>query len=292
MRAVLRMAVPVVAGLAVIASAGGATAPPTPHVTVIGDSVLTPVESNKQPRSILKRGFDIDMEIGICRRLTGVSCPFRDVEVPTLVDVVSKLGPAIGTTVLIEVGYNDPPATFEQSVEEAIAAVVGAGARHILWVNLRESQQQYISMNQVLRAAAQRHSEVTIIDWNAYSHDHSSWLQDDGVHVSYDGAVGMATFLHAALVEALAAPLVVAPTRLPVARVGEPYSARLLANGGTAPYRWRSTSGPLPSGLHLLADGHIIGSPRRAARLRVVFRATDAFGRVASARTTLVVDRT
>jgi hypothetical protein len=286
------MAAAMVAGLAVIASASATTAPPTPHVTVIGDSVLDAVQSNKQPRSILKRGFDVDLEIGICRRLTGVSCPFRDVEVPTLVDVVSKLGPAIGNTVLIEVGYNDPQATFAQSVEDAIAAVLGTGARHILWVNMRESQQQYISMNQVLRAAAQHHSEVTIIDWNAYSHDHSSWLQDDGVHLSYEGAVGMATFLHAALVEALAAPLVVAPTRLPLAHVGELYSARLLAKGGTAPYRWRLTSGPLPSGLHLLADGHITGSPRRAARLRVVFRATDASGRVASTRTTLVVDRT
>jgi hypothetical protein len=289
MRAVLCMAVAVPV-LAIVAAAGAMTPPPPPRVTVIGDSVLDAVQSNRGPRSILKQGFDVDLEIGICRRLTGMSCPFQDTEVPTLIDLVRELGPRIGPTVLVEVGYNDDAATFAQSVEEAITAVLGAGATHILWVNMHESQQQYIGMNQVLVAAARRHSEVTIVDWNAYSHDQISWFQDDGIHLFYDGAVGMATLLHAALMDALAAPLVVASAHLPVAHLGQPYSARLLARGGTAPYSWQLTSGPLPSGLRLLADGHITGTPRHNARLRLVVRATDASARTASASTTLVVD--
>jgi hypothetical protein len=100
----------------------------------------------------------------------------------------------------------------------------------------------------------------------------------------------MAILLHAALVDALAAPLVVASAQLPVAHVGRPYSARLLARGGTAPYSWRLTSGPLPNGLRLLADGHITGTPRHNAHVRLVVRATDASARTASAGTMLVVD--
>jgi hypothetical protein len=289
MRAALCMAVAVPV-LAVVAAAGAATPRPPPHVTVIGDSVLDAVQSNSGPRSILKQGFDVDLEIGICRRLTGTSCPFKDAEVPTLIDVVRELGPRIGPTVLVEVGYNDDAPTFAQSVEEAITAVLDAGARHILWVNMHESQQQYIGMNQVLVAAARRHSEVTIVDWNAYSRDQPSWFQDDGIHLFYDGAIGMATLLHASLLDALAEPLVVTSTHLPVAHVGRAYSARLLAGGGTAPYKWRLISGPLPSGLRLLADGHITGTPRQNAHVRLVFRTTDASARTANASTTLVVD--
>ena len=289
MRAALCMAVAVPV-LAVVAAAGAATPRPPPHVTVIGDSVLDAVQSNSGPRSILKQGFDVDLEIGICRRLTGTSCPFKDAEVPTLIDVVRELGPRIGPTVLVEVGYNDDAPTFAQSVEEAITAVLDAGARHILWVNMHESQQQYIGMNQVLVAAARRHSEVTIVDWNAYSRDQPAWFQDDGIHLFYDGAIGMATLLHASLLDALAEPLVVTSAHLPVAHVGRAYSARLLAGGGTAPYKWRLTSGPLPSGLRLLADGHITGTPRQNAHVRLVFRTTDASARTANASTTLVVD--
>ena len=283
----MAVAVPV---LAVVAAAGAATPRPPPHVTVIGDSVLDAVQSNSGPRSILKQGFDVDLEIGICRRLTGTSCPFKDAEVPTLIDVVRELGPRIGPTVLVEVGYNDDAPTFAQSVEEAITAVLDAGARQILWVNMHESQQQYIGMNQVLVAAARRHSEVTIVDWNAYSRDQPAWFQDDGIHLFYDGAIGMATLLHASLLDALAEPLVVTSAHLPVAHVGRAYSARLLAGGGTAPYKWRLISGPLPSGLRLLADGHITGTPRHNAHVRLVFRTTDASARTANASTTLVVD--
>ena len=80
-----------IAGLAGGAQAGVATVIPLPRVTVIGDSVLTAVLWNEEPRRILGRGFDVDLHVGPCRRLTGESCPFQDEIAPTLIDLVNEL---------------------------------------------------------------------------------------------------------------------------------------------------------------------------------------------------------
>jgi hypothetical protein len=278
------LAATVVAGLALI---GTSAAADPPRVTVIGDSVLTAVEWNGTPRSILQEGLAVQLDIGVCRTLEEVSCPFEGTIVPTLLDVVHSQGPQLGENVLVEVGYNDPATEFAQRVEDSIDALLAAGVKRILWVNMREWQQQYVGMNQILVAAAARHPEVTIIDWERYSHDHYSWFQGDGVHLVYDGAVAMATLLNASIKQVLAPVISSAP--LPVAHAGKTYSARLVAEGGDAPYRWRLTSGTLPRGLHLLADGRITGTPHRPGRLALVLQAVDSEGATALRRATLVI---
>jgi Putative Ig domain len=276
----------VVAGLALLGSSAAAE---QPRVTVIGDSVLTAVEWNATPLAIFERGLDLQLDIGVCRTLEGVSCPFEGRTVPTLLDVVKSLGPRLGKTVLIEAGYNDPPAEFAQRVEDSVDALLAAGVTRILWVNMREWQRQYIGMNQTLDAAAARHPQLTILDWESTSHDHYSWFQGDGIHLVYDGAVGMAIFLNASIKEALAPPLSISTTELPLAHLDRPYAARLVATGGNGPYSWRVTSGPLPRGLHLLVDGRITGEPRRAGRSEIVLQATDRYGTRVAGRATLTI---
>jgi hypothetical protein len=287
-----------VAGLAMIGSSAAAD---PPHVTVIGDSVLTAVEWNETPLSILEQGLDVQLDVGVCRTLEGVSCPYEGGRVPTLLDEVNALGSRLGPIVLVEVGYNDPADEFAQRVEDAVDALLAAGVQRILWANMREWQQQYIGMNQVLAEAAARHPQLTIIDWEGYSHDHYSWFQGDGIHLVYDGAVGMATLFNSAIKQALApapqrplapplAAVTIAATPLPVAHVGLPYSARLAAEGGDAPYSWRLTSGPLPRGMHLLANGRITGTPRRPGRLALVLQAADREGAKALRRASLVIE--
>ena len=275
--------------IAVLALVGTSAAATPPRVTVIGDSVLTAVEWNATPLAIFEDGLDLQLDIGVCRTLEGVSCPFEGRTVPTLLDVVASLGPDLGETVLIEAGYNDPAAEFPQRVEDAVEALLAAGVKRILWVNMREWQQQYIGMNRTLVAAAARHPQLTIIDWERASHDHYSWFQGDGIHLVYDGAVAMATLLNASLKEAVAAPLAISTQALPVAYVELPYIARLEATGGNGPYSWRITSGPLPRGLHLLADGRITGEPRRSGRFAIVLQATDRYGKRVVQRETLLI---
>jgi hypothetical protein len=288
--------------LAAASNSSGATEPP---VTVIADSVLTAVEWNNQPLADLEQGLDLQLDIGVCRTIEDVSCPFEGGRVPTLVDVVNAKGWQLGSTVLVEVGYNDPAEQFAQRVDDAIGALLSAGVRRILWVNMRAWQQQYIGMNQTLQAAAARHPQLTVLDWESYSHDHYSWFQGDGVHLVYDGAMAMASFLNAGIKQALAPPPppqspIVSPARapleivrrpLPVAWVGKRYAARLTAAGGRPPYRWRLTSGPLPQGLHLLANGQLTGTPRRAGKLVLTLQAVDGDGRRAIRYETLLIRR-
>ncbi|MDX6475240.1 MAG: hypothetical protein QOH95_751, partial [Gaiellaceae bacterium] len=232
-----------IATLAGLATGTAARGEP-PQVTVIGDSVLTAVIWNDKPLATIQQGLDMRLDIGVCRRLAGVSCPYEGGNVPTLLDVVHGLGPNLGKVVLVEMGYNDDAATFAQNVEASIAALLRGGAQRILWANLRGFSQHWIDMNDVLDEAAHRHPELTIVDWDSYSSNRWSWFQGDGIHLVYEGAMAMATLFNSAIRQALAAPATVAETpaplavdtpALPAARVGHAYLARLVATGGSAP---------------------------------------------------------
>lgn len=294
----------VVAVSVALAAASGKAAS-LPRVTVISDSIMSAVDWNATPSAILEQGIDLQMQVGICRRVEGVSCPFDGGEVPTLVDLVPELGSSIAQTVIVEVGYNDPADVFPQEVDDAMHVLLRAGVTRVLWVTMREAQGQYPAMNAELLAAAGRYPQLTVIDWNAYSVDHPEWFQTDGMHLVEAGGEGMATLLHNALEQLVLTPAPplplfpapappVPPLVLPAAvfragRVGRPYAARLVATGGSAPYRWRVTSGPLPRGLHLLANGRLTGTPRRLGRFALTFRATDALGQAASQQARLVI---
>jgi hypothetical protein len=279
-----------------LAAASTTSAATVPRVTVIGDSILTAVQWNTAPLAILGQGFDLQMEIGVCRRIEGQSCPYEGGEVPTLVDLVPQLGSSIAQTVIVEVGSNDPQDVFAQEVEDAMHVLLHYGVTHVLWMNFHEVQGQYPAMNQALVSAAQRYPQLSVVDWNAAAAGHSDWFQTDGIHLLYPGAEAMATLLHNALVSGIAPPppppdppLVLPTTPLPAAHTGRAYAARLVAKGGTAPYRWQVTSGPLPRGLRLLADGRINGIPKRPGRSRFTFRAIDADGQSATRVATLVI---
>jgi len=56
-------------------------------------------------------------------------------------------------------------------------------------------------------------------------------------------------------------PLAVSTSSLASATAHAPYSAELVANGGTAPYSWSLKAGALPSGISLSPDGVISGNP-------------------------------
>jgi Putative Ig domain len=270
-----------------------------PHVTVIGDSIMTGVLWHAKPMAILGQGIDLLMEVGVCRRIEGVSCPFEGAEVPTLVDLVPQLQPDIGKIVIVEMGYNEPAGDFAQEIDDTMQVLFQVGVSRVLWVNMREAEGQYPAMNAELLAAARRYPQLTVIDWNTYAAGHPEWFQNDGLHLLESGGEGLATVLHDALERLVLRPAspqglfpgppVLTGTDLPSARVGHRYSDQLVASRGMTPYRWQVTSGPLPPGLHLLADGTLSGAPRRAGRFPLAFRVTDALGQVATEHARLVI---
>jgi hypothetical protein len=268
------------------ASSAPANVPGAPHVTIIGDSVATGMLWHDDAIATMQRGLNVDWQVAVCRRLTGLSCPFEGTIVPNVVDLVSSLG-AVSPIVVVEMGYNDYESTFAASVEQTIRTLLAHDARHILWLTLREVHHPYVRMNATLAAAAGRHPEVELVDWNKYSRSHPDWFQNDGEHLVEAGGVAMAAFIHLA-VDELVNPLEIVRVPTEVAHVGHPYAGRLAARGGQKPYRWQLYGRP-PVGLHLLADGRLYGWPQREQRVTVTVRVCDAEGQDARRRLVLAV---
>lgn len=76
---------------------------------------------------------------------------------------------------------------------------------------------------------------------------------------------------------------------LPPASGDQDYNQALTASGGTAPYRFAVTSGQLPPGLSLAADGSLSGRPLAAGNYTFALEVTDANNFTGSASLTLSV---
>ncbi|HEX6763579.1 MAG TPA: putative Ig domain-containing protein [Gaiellaceae bacterium] len=260
------------------------------RITVIGDSILTAVEWNPQPLSILEQGLPaIELQIAVCRTLVGPGCPFEGERPPNLVDVVEALGDEIGSTVVVEVGYNDPEDGFGTAVDDSVRALLAVGVQRILWVNFHDWVPQYAQLNTDLAQVVARYPEVSIVDWRDYSLNRYSWFQSDGVHLVLSGAVALATLINQSLVAALTPPLVAHAPAVTVARVGCKYTAHLGVTGGKAPFRWRVTGRRLGRGLHLLANGVLTGTPTKAGRIRIHLQVSDSSGESGELRLVLTI---
>jgi hypothetical protein len=233
-----------------------------PHVTLIGDSVADAIPGDNQAVAILRQGIDLDLEVAPCRRVEGEGCPVNDVRPPSVVQLVKSLGSKLGPNVVVSVGYNDFEDQYAQNVEDALDAMKAAGVKHVWWLTLRAAHHPYVNMNDDIAAAAKNHPELSVIDWNVYSRSHPEWFQADGLHLLEPGSEAMATLIHNTLLADGVAlkPVHIQTAALPAARHGKPYAARLTATSGSAPYRW-SLLARAPKGLHLEADGRILGTP-------------------------------
>ena len=152
------------------------------HVTLFGDSVASAVGNTSSALAILKQGIDLDFQADACRRLEDQSCPPGP---PTVIDLIKQSGAQIGPTVVIAVGYNDFADHYAAEIDDVLAALEAANVKHIFWLTLRAAHHPYIGMNDEIVAAAAKHPEVTVIDWNLYSRSHPEWFQDDGLHMLF-----------------------------------------------------------------------------------------------------------
>ena len=86
-----------------------------------------------------------------------------------------------------------------------------------------------------------------------------------------------------------ATPLVVTTTSLPNGTHGAAYSQTLSAYSGQTPYSWTNSSGTLPPGLTLAANGLISGTPTTNGTFNFTVRVTDALSATAAQPLTLTV---
>jgi hypothetical protein len=260
-----------------------------PHVTLITDSVAGALIWDAPAARIFSRGFDVDLELESCRRLTTTSCPAGREIPPNALQLIRAKGRRIGPNVVIAVGYNDFPSVYANGIEPTLRALKAAGVEHVFWLTLRAVRHPYVASNRAILSAARRHPEVTVLDWNAHSRAHPNWFQSDGLHPSGVGAQALAAFMHDAVLKTLLAPPPLEVTlEFTHGAIAPTFVATLHASGGTAPYRF-AVSG-LPRGLRARPNGTITGLPPTGTwALRV--RVTDARGTTVTQEVGLEVSR-
>jgi hypothetical protein len=296
MRGVLVATAVLVAATALAASTSAASrshAASIQHVTLIGDSVADGIANDNAAVAILRQGVSLDLEVAPCRRVDQDSCTSNGVQPPNMVQLVKTMGSKLGPNVVVSVGYNDFEDQYAKNVETALTALEAAGVKRVWWLTLRAAHHPYISMNDDLVQAAQQHPEMSVIDWNVYSRSHTDWFQADGLHLLGPGSEAMAGLIHKTLLtDGIAAkPVRVSTTALPVAHRDKPYTAKLQATAGIAPYAW-SLLERAPRGLHLQSSGAISGLPLvQPGRYTFNVRVRDSAASFATRRLTLRIAR-
>jgi hypothetical protein len=275
----------------------GSAADSLPRVTVISDSILTSVTWNKDGVALadLTNGLDLEIDASVGRRLNGQSAEFEGAYAPTTLNVISGWQYQLGPTVVIVDGYNDLPGNFAGDVELTLDTLRNDGVQHVLWTNLHEVRPEFAAKNAVLAAAAKRHPELRVLDWNSYSSAHPEWYQTDFIHLMPSGGVAIAQFIRQAIADTLNPPppdpaLVVAARQAIHGQVGLRVARHLHVTGGTAPLRFHTRGVALRHArLHLLANGTLSGTPAHVGRYVLPIDVTDARGSVAHVTVVLTV---
>jgi len=257
-----------------------ANAVPPNRVTMITDSVGGVLFWVAEARKRLARGLDLDLETKTCRKLIAPGCPaYDDPAPPSALRTIQELGPQLGPTVVIDVGYNDRADDYASSLDQVMRALLDAGVQHVVWVTLVETQDVWAHINAEIGTARKRWPQLGVADWALFSAG-KPWFVD-GVHMNSEGGLAFAEFLRPSILDACGQPCAPPPplgidtARLPMAREGKPYASRVSARGGVPPYRWSVTG--LPRGLHLSAAGGVTGTPRAAGVWLISLRVQDAW---------------
>jgi len=213
--------------VAAVTSVGVVAAGPVPpagaqqrHAVVVSDSILLGAQGPLTSR-LQGAGWTVDFD-GAVSRSTSAGA-----------DAVRAKGLAVSDTLVLSLGANDSgnAATFRSRVD----AVMGAAAHvpHVYWITIREVRPYYAPANQVLRDAAARHPNLTIVDWHAASAGRTGLTASDGLHLSPSGASELASLVAGAVMTGT--PVVAAPQVAPVAGVPAPSPTPAPAPPGSTP---------------------------------------------------------
>ena len=170
----------------------------------VGDSVAASLDYQPAVERTLARGFDMRFDLKVCRRLVTRGCPFDGGTPSSAFDAVRADGSGACEVLIVDVGYNDDPDTYGPQMARVINAAKALGVKQIVWVTLRETDDDYSRINTVIRIEAGRFPIVQVADWNAFSAG-KAWFRPDGLHLNDAGAIGLAALLRPYVVHAAAA---------------------------------------------------------------------------------------
>jgi SpoIID/LytB domain protein len=184
-------------------AAADPASPPVGSILFVGDSVGESIAT--EFAAIVTPAYPV-MNYQSCagRGMAGAGCLFTVVTPQVNADGVGVINafdaPAIA---IVELGYNDDPATFEGEVQQMLAALISKGVQRVIFVNMstRSTTRNYAKSNAVLDAAAAKNPGITIFDWKTASSAANQWRWFDNkslccyVHLSTTGQAEFALFL-------------------------------------------------------------------------------------------------
>ena len=189
-----------------------------PRALLIGDSTLLAVDRYNGYRAL--RGFDYAFDAESCRTLGIPSC--GDQPIPP--NAVEAIAAADGDFdyVVVMAGYDEWWNSFPDSFDAVIATARAKGARRIIWLNYPEgfayelltgelADEAFVKNNQTLRdkVASGAFPDVLLADWYAHTNVDNGWITRDGIHLTPEGALGVADYISRwiAYVEARPCPM-------------------------------------------------------------------------------------
>ena len=137
------------------------------------------------------------------RCMVGPSCVAAASGAPDALSIINALTPEqIPRIAIVQLGYNDDPATFQSDVDQVVSAFNARSVQRIVFINLstRRTSRNYALSDAILSSAAQTYPNVSVLDWNSASSapTQSRWFRDD-VHLTTTGRAEFALFLRAQL---------------------------------------------------------------------------------------------
>jgi hypothetical protein len=169
-------------------------------VALIGDSVGESIAGSGSGSRELDRLIDgtfasTTIDVVSSRCTTTISCPGT-----SGVQAAANLPYGLDL-VVVELGYNDSSAGFDDDIDDMMAALGARGAHQVAWVNLADIRELggssvFGPSNQALDAATSRWPNLTILDWDAASDnaERIRWFSD-GVHLTLTGQAEFAIWL-------------------------------------------------------------------------------------------------
>jgi len=178
-------------------------AAPVGSILFVGDSVGESI--TKEFRTTVMSTYpDVNFQACAGRGMAGADCLFPvttpQIDLDGVGIVNTSTTPAIA---IVQLGYNDDPATFAGEANQMIAALAAKAVQRIIFVNLstRYSVRNYTQSNQVLSSLAANNPNISVFDWNAHSsaQDKWRWFDNDSlccwIHLNPSGRAEFALFL-------------------------------------------------------------------------------------------------
>jgi peptidoglycan hydrolase-like protein with peptidoglycan-binding domain len=178
-------------------------AAPVGSILFVGDSVGESI-AREFRTTVMSTYPDVNFHACAGRGMVGASCLFPITAPQVNIDGVGVVNtsatPAIA---IVQLGYNDDPATFASEADQMIAALTSKAVQRIVFVNLstRSTSRNYAQSNQVLANLAASNPNISVFDWNTHSaaQDKSRWFDNSSlccwIHLNPSGRAEFALFL-------------------------------------------------------------------------------------------------